>query len=105
MEGAARQGHPGKQVVIAQPSLKRHRKGPNGASSSIAKAGPTKRFREKVVEPHGLTWFNSQKEAKYAPENWIDGGPLALEFRPSKISSLSWELDTSLLSQRSATSH
>ncbi|MCD9560145.1 hypothetical protein HAX54_018626, partial [Datura stramonium] len=33
-----------------------------------------------AVEPHGLTWFNTQMEAKYAPENWIDEGFLALEF-------------------------
>ncbi|MCD7468291.1 hypothetical protein HAX54_006336, partial [Datura stramonium] len=32
------------------------------------------------VEPHGLTRFNTQKEAKYAPENWIDEGHMAFEF-------------------------
>ncbi|MCD9640075.1 hypothetical protein HAX54_025105, partial [Datura stramonium] len=53
----------GKEVVIAQLSLKRLRKGPKGASSSVAKAGPARRFRAKAIEPHGLTWFNSQKEA------------------------------------------
>ncbi|MCD9642229.1 hypothetical protein HAX54_028920, partial [Datura stramonium] len=41
---------------------------------------PTRRFGAKVVEPYGLTWFNSQTEAKYAPGNWIDKGCLALEF-------------------------
>ncbi|MCD7451459.1 hypothetical protein HAX54_011967, partial [Datura stramonium] len=34
----------------------------------------------KSSKPHGLTWFNTQKEAKYVPENWIDEGHLALEF-------------------------
>ncbi|MCE2055772.1 hypothetical protein HAX54_043373, partial [Datura stramonium] len=38
------------------------------------------RFEAKEVEPHGLTWFNTQKEAKYAFENWIDKGRLILEF-------------------------
>ncbi|MCD9638169.1 hypothetical protein HAX54_021943, partial [Datura stramonium] len=41
---------------------------------------PHKDIREKAVEPRGLPWFNTQKEAKYAPENWIDEGGLALEF-------------------------
>ncbi|MCD7456280.1 hypothetical protein HAX54_031117, partial [Datura stramonium] len=39
-----------------------------------------RRFGAKAVEPHGLTWFNTQKEVKYAHENWIDEGHLALEF-------------------------
>ncbi|MCD9639978.1 hypothetical protein HAX54_024989, partial [Datura stramonium] len=39
-----------------------------------------KRFGAKVVEEHGLKWFNIQKEAKYAPENWIDEGRLTFEF-------------------------
>ncbi|MCE3216876.1 hypothetical protein HAX54_008840, partial [Datura stramonium] len=38
-----------------------------------------RRFGAKAVEPYGITWFNTQKEAKYAPENWIDKGHLALE--------------------------
>ncbi|MCE3216612.1 hypothetical protein HAX54_007139, partial [Datura stramonium] len=33
-----------------------------------------------VVEPHGLTWFNIHKKAKYAPKNWIDEGRLSLKF-------------------------
>ncbi|MCE2055045.1 hypothetical protein HAX54_041830, partial [Datura stramonium] len=41
---------------------------------------PTRRFGERAVEPYGLSWFNIQKEVKYAPENWIDKGRLALEF-------------------------
>ncbi|MCD7470506.1 hypothetical protein HAX54_010431 [Datura stramonium] len=32
------------------------------------------------MEEHGLKWFNSQKEANYASENWIYDGCLALEF-------------------------
>ncbi|MCE3049572.1 hypothetical protein HAX54_045183, partial [Datura stramonium] len=70
----------GKEVVVEYPSLKRARKGKKEASSSTSKAGPARIFRAKVVEPHGLTWFNTQKEAKYAPENWIDEGLLELEF-------------------------
>ncbi|MCE0481848.1 hypothetical protein HAX54_039937 [Datura stramonium] len=34
----------------------------------------------KSCKPYRLTWFNTQKEAKYAPENRIDEGRLALEF-------------------------
>ncbi|MCD7455261.1 hypothetical protein HAX54_027564, partial [Datura stramonium] len=29
---------------------------------------------------HGLTWFNTQKEAKCAPKNWTDEGRLALQY-------------------------
>ncbi|MCE3049884.1 hypothetical protein HAX54_046059, partial [Datura stramonium] len=50
-----------------------------GASSSAAKAGLSRRFKVKSVDPHGLTWFNTQKEVKYAPKNWIEEGYLALE--------------------------
>ncbi|MCD7453975.1 hypothetical protein HAX54_022893, partial [Datura stramonium] len=46
----------GKEVVIANPSLKRLQKGTKGPSSSAS------------------------KKAKYAPENWIDEGRLVLEF-------------------------
>ncbi|MCD7469579.1 hypothetical protein HAX54_008692, partial [Datura stramonium] len=66
----------GKEVVIANPSLKRLLKGTKGASTS--KASPARWFGEKFVEPQGLTWFSTQKEAKYAPENWIDEGRLAV---------------------------
>ncbi|MCD7456695.1 hypothetical protein HAX54_032778, partial [Datura stramonium] len=38
------------------------------------------RLGAKEVEPHWFTWFHTQKEAKYAPENWIDEDCLALEF-------------------------
>ncbi|MCD9645503.1 hypothetical protein HAX54_034495, partial [Datura stramonium] len=34
----------------------------------------------KVVEPYRLTGFNTQTEAKYALEHWIDKGFLALGF-------------------------
>ncbi|MCE3215868.1 hypothetical protein HAX54_003853, partial [Datura stramonium] len=70
----------GKEVFVAYPSVKRTRKGKTGASSSASKAGPTRKFGAKTVETHGLTWFNTQKEVKYAPKNWIDEGHLALEF-------------------------
>ncbi|MCD7467507.1 hypothetical protein HAX54_004975 [Datura stramonium] len=49
-------------------------------SSLAPKAGPERRFGAKAVETHGLTWYNTQKEAKYVPKNWIDKGHLALEF-------------------------
>ncbi|MCD9643902.1 hypothetical protein HAX54_031786, partial [Datura stramonium] len=57
----------GKEVVIYDPSLKRTRKGKKRASSSSSKASPARRFGAKAVEPHGLTRFNTQKKAKYAP--------------------------------------
>ncbi|MCD7467004.1 hypothetical protein HAX54_004154 [Datura stramonium] len=41
-----------------------------------------RRFGAKVVEEHGLKWFNSQKEAKYAPENWVDESPRYLSSPP-----------------------
>ncbi|MCD9646783.1 hypothetical protein HAX54_036940 [Datura stramonium] len=68
----------GKEVVIAQPRLKRLHIGPKGASSSAVEAGSSRRFGAKAVEPHGLTWFNSQKEAMYAPKNWIDNDRFVL---------------------------
>ncbi|MCE3215660.1 hypothetical protein HAX54_003145, partial [Datura stramonium] len=68
-----------KEIEVANKDLNQLRKGTKGSSSS-AKGTPVRRFRAKVVEPHGLTWFNTQKEAKYAPENRIDEGILSLEF-------------------------
>ncbi|MCD7451271.1 hypothetical protein HAX54_010624, partial [Datura stramonium] len=70
----------GKEVVVADPSLKRPQKGNKGAGSSATKGGPARRFEAKAIKPHGLTWFNTKKESKYAPENWIYEGHLALEF-------------------------
>ncbi|MCD7473020.1 hypothetical protein HAX54_014556, partial [Datura stramonium] len=70
----------GKEVIVAEKSLKRGRPGKTGDNSLASKAGSTRRFRAKSVEPHRLTWFNTQKESKYAPENWIDEGHLELEF-------------------------
>ncbi|MCD7448413.1 hypothetical protein HAX54_041904, partial [Datura stramonium] len=70
----------GKQVVVADPSIKRARKGKTEASSSASKASPARRFGAKAVEPHGLTWFSTQKEVKYSPKNWIDKGRLEPEF-------------------------
>ncbi|MCD7451598.1 hypothetical protein HAX54_012759 [Datura stramonium] len=69
-----------KEVETANKSLKQLRKGTKGSSSSTTMATPAMRFGAKVVEPHGLKWFNVQKDAKYSPENWIDDGFLALEF-------------------------
>ncbi|MCD7459267.1 hypothetical protein HAX54_040504 [Datura stramonium] len=51
-----------------------------GSSSLTAKGTLARRFRAKVVESHGLKWFQAQKEAKYASENWIDESLLTLEF-------------------------
>ncbi|MCD7470843.1 hypothetical protein HAX54_011006 [Datura stramonium] len=70
----------GKDVVVADPSVKRAIKGKMWANSSASKARPAGRFGAKAVKHYGLTWFNTQKDAKYAPENWIDGDHLALEF-------------------------
>ncbi|MCD9638848.1 hypothetical protein HAX54_023008, partial [Datura stramonium] len=50
------------------------------SSFSAPKEGPIRIFGVKAVEPHGLNWFNTQKEAQYALENWIDEGHLELEF-------------------------
>ncbi|MCD7455739.1 hypothetical protein HAX54_029383 [Datura stramonium] len=44
------------------------------------KVGTAKHYGAQAVEPHGLTWFNTKKEANYATRNWIDEGYLALEF-------------------------
>ncbi|MCE3214956.1 hypothetical protein HAX54_000367 [Datura stramonium] len=68
------------EIEVAGKGLRRLQKGTKGASSSVAKAGPAILFGAHVVEPHGLTWFNTQKVAKYSPENWINKGYLALEF-------------------------
>ncbi|MCE0481133.1 hypothetical protein HAX54_038598 [Datura stramonium] len=59
---------------------KEARKGNSGASSSASKADPIRRFGAKVVRPHRLTWFNTQKEAKYAPENRLNERLLVLYF-------------------------
>ncbi|MCD9560089.1 hypothetical protein HAX54_018531, partial [Datura stramonium] len=58
----------GKEIEVVGKGLKRLRKGTKGSSSS-AKGAPTRRFGERVVEPIGLSLFNTQKEVKYAPEN------------------------------------
>ncbi|MCD7451373.1 hypothetical protein HAX54_011429, partial [Datura stramonium] len=76
----ASKGSKGIEIKVAGKGLKRLRNGTEGASSSAAKASPTKRFGAQAVEPHGLTSFNTQKEAMYAPENWINEGCLAPEF-------------------------
>ncbi|MCD7458971.1 hypothetical protein HAX54_039722 [Datura stramonium] len=70
----------GKEVEIANKGLKRLGKGRKGSSSSTAKGTPARRYRDKDVEPYGIRWFQTQKEAKYSLENWIDEGHLALEF-------------------------
>ncbi|MCD9642094.1 hypothetical protein HAX54_028730 [Datura stramonium] len=69
----------GKEIVEVGEGLKRLHKGIK-VSSSLAKGAPARRFRERGMEPHGLSWFNTQKEVKYAPENRIDEGRLTLEF-------------------------
>ncbi|MCE3215423.1 hypothetical protein HAX54_002337, partial [Datura stramonium] len=48
--------------------------------SAKCQAPPARRYGAKVVEEHGLKWFNAQTKATYALENWIDEGHLALEF-------------------------
>ncbi|MCD9641703.1 hypothetical protein HAX54_028091, partial [Datura stramonium] len=71
----------GKEVFVAYPSVKRTRKGKTGAGVlRLPKPAPRGNLEQKTVETHGLTWFNTQKEVKYAPKNWIDEGHLALEF-------------------------
>ncbi|MCE2055061.1 hypothetical protein HAX54_041871, partial [Datura stramonium] len=70
----------GKEVVVADKGLKRLRKGTKGLKSLAAKTPPARRFRAKAIKEHGLKWFNTEKEAKYAQKNWIDEGRLALEY-------------------------
>ncbi|MCD9638700.1 hypothetical protein HAX54_022824 [Datura stramonium] len=76
----------GREVVVASKGFKRLKKEVASKrfkrlmSSSAQKAPPSRRFGAKVMEKHGLKWFNAQKEAKYAPKNWIDESRLALEF-------------------------
>ncbi|MCE2055239.1 hypothetical protein HAX54_042264, partial [Datura stramonium] len=70
----------GKEVVVSDKGLKGLRKGTKGSKSSTIKSPPARRFRANALEEHGLKWFNAEKEAKYAQENWIDEGRLALEF-------------------------
>ncbi|MCD7451743.1 hypothetical protein HAX54_013341, partial [Datura stramonium] len=52
-----------KEVIVAEKSRKRGRLRKMEASSLAAKEGLARRFGTKAVEPHGLTWFNTQKEA------------------------------------------
>ncbi|MCD7471710.1 hypothetical protein HAX54_012336 [Datura stramonium] len=92
-----------KEIVVANKGLKQLRKVTKGLSSS-AKGAPARRFGAKAVEPHGLTWFNIQKEAKYSPENWIDEGHLALEFPTIRDKVCELGLGYILPSLRSATS-
>ncbi|MCE2055414.1 hypothetical protein HAX54_042540, partial [Datura stramonium] len=70
----------GKEVSVARKGFKRLMEGVS-LSSSTQKAPPARSFGAKAVEEHGIKCFNTQKEAKYALENWIDKGRLALEFR------------------------
>ncbi|MCD7469725.1 hypothetical protein HAX54_008898 [Datura stramonium] len=49
------------EIEVIGKCIKRLQKGTKGASSSPRKDGPTKRFgAQKVVKPHGLTWFNTR---------------------------------------------
>ncbi|MCD7468853.1 hypothetical protein HAX54_007368, partial [Datura stramonium] len=73
----------GKEIEVANKGLKRLQEGTKGLSSS-AKGTPVRRFGAKAVEPHGLTWFNTQKEAKYAPETILTKAISHLSFLPSR---------------------
>ncbi|MCE2056173.1 hypothetical protein HAX54_044149, partial [Datura stramonium] len=76
----ASQENKGKEVVVTNKGLKWLIKGTKGSKSLAIKSPPARRFEAKVVQEYGLKWFNSQKEAKYAPKNWIDEEHFALEF-------------------------
>ncbi|MCE3050313.1 hypothetical protein HAX54_046884 [Datura stramonium] len=69
----------GNEIEAAYKGIKQLQKGTKGLSSS-AKGLLSRRFGEREVEPHELSWFKTQKEVKYAPKNWIDEGCLTLEF-------------------------
>ncbi|MCD9642839.1 hypothetical protein HAX54_029872 [Datura stramonium] len=56
----------GKEVVVADPSIKRARKEKMGASFSAFQSRPKRRRFGGRVQSHGLTWFNTQKEAKFS---------------------------------------
>ncbi|MCD7473414.1 hypothetical protein HAX54_015252 [Datura stramonium] len=93
----------GKEVAVGSKGFKKLRKGV-ASSLSSQKEPPIRRFGAKAVEEHGLKWFNAQKEAKYAPKNWIDEGHLALAFPTICDTVRDLGLGTCLLSQRNATS-
>ncbi|MCD7468508.1 hypothetical protein HAX54_006786 [Datura stramonium] len=69
----------GKEIVATAKGFKRLQKGTNRLTS-LAKGAPNRRFREGAVEPHGLSWFKTEKEVQYAPENLNFEGRLSLEF-------------------------
>ncbi|MCE3051964.1 hypothetical protein HAX54_051256 [Datura stramonium] len=51
-----------KEVEITNKGLKRLCKGTKGSSSLSTKGTPSRRFGAKAMEPHGLKWFQAQKE-------------------------------------------
>ncbi|MCE2055625.1 hypothetical protein HAX54_043046, partial [Datura stramonium] len=74
------QWHQKERVIVGGKRQTRGRPRKIEASSSTSKEGPARRFGVKAIGAHGLTWFNTKKESKYAPKNWIDEGQWALEF-------------------------
>ncbi|MCD7468179.1 hypothetical protein HAX54_006136, partial [Datura stramonium] len=54
----------GKEVGVIDKGHKRLKKGTKGSKSSTTKTPPIRRFGAKVVEQHGLKWFNAQKLSK-----------------------------------------
>ncbi|MCD7456939.1 hypothetical protein HAX54_033644, partial [Datura stramonium] len=75
-----------------------------GRVSSAAKGTPTRMFRAKVVEPHGLTWLIHKRRLNML---WRTGLTKAASHLSSLLSvtrSSSWDRDISLPSLRSTTS-
>ncbi|MCD9639026.1 hypothetical protein HAX54_023270, partial [Datura stramonium] len=57
-------GSNGMEIEVVGKGLKRLQKGTKGASSSKSKASLAKHFEVQEVEPHRLSWLNTQTEAK-----------------------------------------
>ncbi|MCD7464512.1 hypothetical protein HAX54_052909 [Datura stramonium] len=93
----------GKKVETANKGLKRLRKGSKGSSSSAANATPARRFGAKAVEPHGLKWFNAQKEADILWRTGLMKFTFHLSSLPFTTLCACWHWDISLLSLRSET--
>ncbi|MCE5166140.1 hypothetical protein HAX54_015047, partial [Datura stramonium] len=55
----ASKSNKGKEIVVVGKGLKWLRKGIKGLSSSV-KGAPARRFGEREMEPHRLSWFNTQ---------------------------------------------
>ncbi|MCD9640535.1 hypothetical protein HAX54_025889, partial [Datura stramonium] len=95
----------GKEVETTNKGLKRLRKGTKGLSSSTTKATPARKSGAKVVEPHRLKWFNTQKEPNMLQRIGLTKVTLYLSSPPSATLSASWDWDMYLPSLRRVQPH